>query len=168
MTPDVPAPPAVVMDLALVAGDGADAPTAIGAAPPWRVTLSLVQRWEGRGVDPDPARNVDPVTTLLAPRLVKEATSDAWLLTGHALTTHDAPNDTRVTWSLLCEVHADGTLEGLWHEDHMEIPRLVWRAAGRIDGRAVELLLTPVDPEQGAARALRGAAWRAGNGRAPR
>lgn len=118
------------------------------------VVLVEEKVWEGRGVDPDPTRQADPISTAPRPRVLPEKGSTAWLLVGHTLSRHDEPGDTVVTWTLLCEVHADGTLEGFWWEDHMEVPIALSPVTGRVAGHHVDLTVAGENP-----RTLAGEIW---------
>lgn len=110
------------------------------------VVLAETQAWPGKGVDPRAAAQHDEVTTELTPKVVPEKGSTTWLLTGHRLTEHDEPGDTLVTYKLLLEIDAKGGVSGWWYEDHMEVPRSLWKVDGTLDGRALTLALTGAEP----------------------
>lgn len=106
------------------------------------VVLAETEVWKGKGVDGRAEVQQDPVTTELTPRLLPEKGSTTRLLTGYRLTEHDAPGDTLVTYKLLLETDATGKLSGFWYEDHMEVPRSLWRVVGTLSGRTLTLSLS--------------------------
>ncbi len=106
------------------------------------VVLAESQAWPDKGVDGRAAQQQDPVTTELTPKVVAEKGSTTWLLTGYRLTEHDAPGDTLVTYKLLLEIDAKGDVSGWWYEDHMEVPRSLWKVGGALAGRSLTLTLS--------------------------
>ena len=112
------------------------------------VVLVGVETWTNRGVDPRPASQQDPISTAFTPATVVEKGSTSWLLKGYRLTTHDAPGDTVITYSLLLELDAAGAVTGWWHEDHMEVPTSLWKVTGTLDQRALTLALDGDEPKR--------------------
>lgn len=111
------------------------------------VVLVGVEAWANRGVDPRAAAQQDPISTTFTPATVVEKGSTSWLLKGYRLTTHDAPGDTVLTYSLLLEVDGAGGVTGWWHEDHMEVPTSLWKVSGTLDQRALTLSLAGDEPK---------------------
>ena len=112
------------------------------------VVLAERRAWADRGVDGRAAVQQDPITTELTPKVVPEKGSTTWLLTGYRLTEHDAPGDTLVTYSFLLEIDAAGAVSGWWYEDHMEVPRSLWKVDGALAGRLLTLSLTGEEPRR--------------------
>ena len=129
----LPDAPAGVAQLA-VRRDGSDERDAV------EVVLRLERCWPDRGVRMDLAAQQDAVTTALTPALERRPGAETCLWVGHRLATHDAPGDTLVTYALLAETAGDA-VQGVWYEDHMEVPRTLQLARGRLVGRALSLAL---------------------------
>jgi hypothetical protein len=121
-------------------------------AAPMFVSLQETRRWENKGLA-NAAELVDPITTQLAPKLVRKAGTTTFELTGYRLSEHEVPADTRVTMVLLIEVSEDqgrNQISGYWYQDHQEVPTSLWQVEGtwtRVNQHAgrLSLVLFPVD-----------------------
>lgn len=127
-------PPDGLADLQITTGDH-----------PVSVTLTLSRAWHGKGLSERSAQ-LDPITTILTPRVERREGSDTWWFTGYHLSEHEEPGDTLITYVLLLERRGDGSIQGFWYEDHEEVPRQLWSAEGTLQGRALALSLSGEGP----------------------
>ncbi|MCK6503203.1 hypothetical protein L6R53_07370 [Myxococcota bacterium] len=138
----LPDPPAAVAELLLADADG-------------QVLVQLRQErcWRDRAL-PAPLETLqDPLHTGLRLELARAPGARTCLWTGYRPSAHEAEGDTLVRYQLLLEQREE-VVEGVWVEDHEEVPRRWWTATGQHQGARLELSLRSWE-DQGAAT-LRG------------
>lgn len=141
-----------LLGLVLAGALGAARPSGVGeivfSDPGGQVTVQLRQErcWRHRAIaaPDDPYAHQDPLSTAFRPRLRRQHGAQTCLWTGFRPSAHEAPGDTVVAYSLLLQappVGQDGAVTALWHEDHMEVPTLLYTATGSLDGALLSMQL---------------------------
>jgi hypothetical protein len=129
---------------------GGASPAGIGEVtvrdPHGEVTVQLRRErcWRHRGIasSEDPWAHQHPLSTAFRPQLTRRRGSTSCLWTGYRPSAHERPGDTVVSYRLLLErAGNDGAVAALWHEDHMEVPTVLFTAQGRLQGPILELAL---------------------------
>ena len=111
------------------------------------VELRVDACWKRRAIakPSDPYAHLHKRTTAFMPKLTFSFSRQTCLWTGSLESTHETSQDTVVNYALLLQWDPDAEVQSvvaLWHEDHQQVPTLLFTGAGRLHEGTLDLMLS--------------------------